>query len=281
MTTPLSVLPYRPSHCRPTCAVFTPSLRSPLSSITSTPPPYGAVAGSQRSSSSRRSLTRSGSHRDSDKKNCSRCTAGCCAPVTGSAPASAVSVLFRSRGASRPARYSRNPRRCASDPNRSSNRAAYPSSGPGAAGHGRRAVITHPTAQHDTTPRHTANLLRGQQTTVSRSSPDNHAATSVAAATPMTITRPSSRRTPHHSRRRGQHALASDRTARTRPSPIRRPASPAARHNRMIGTQTPELSTQSPQANSRRSDFLPERWNCSTAIVAKVGIAGVSIQLRA
>ena len=37
----------------------------------------------------------------------------CCAPATGSAPASAVSVLFRSRGASSPARYSRNPRRCA------------------------------------------------------------------------------------------------------------------------------------------------------------------------
>ena len=31
-------------------------------------------------------MTRSGSHRDSDKKNCSRWTAGCCAPVTGSAP---------------------------------------------------------------------------------------------------------------------------------------------------------------------------------------------------
>jgi len=65
-------------------------------------------------------------------------------PVTGSAPASAVSVLFRSRGASSPARYSRNPRRCAKEPNKSSNRAAYPSKGPGAAGHGRRRVITHP-----------------------------------------------------------------------------------------------------------------------------------------
>jgi hypothetical protein len=68
------------------------------------------------------------------------------APVTGSAPASAVSVLFRSRGASSPLRYSRNPRRCASEPNRSSNRAAYLSSGPGAAGHGTRRVITHPRA---------------------------------------------------------------------------------------------------------------------------------------
>src|SRR5207248_86663 len=45
-----------------------------------------------------RAFTASGSHRDSERKNCSRCTAGCCAPVTGSAPASAVSVLFRSRG---------------------------------------------------------------------------------------------------------------------------------------------------------------------------------------
>ena len=143
VTTPLSVLPYRPSHCRPTCAVFTPSLRSPLSSITSTPSPCGAVAGSASSSSSLRALTRSGSHRDSERKNCSRCTAGCCAPVTGPAPASAVSVLFRSRGASSPARYSLNPRRCATRVKRSSNRAAYCSSGPGAGGHGTGFVISH------------------------------------------------------------------------------------------------------------------------------------------
>jgi hypothetical protein len=52
-------------------------------------------------------------------------------------PASAVSVFFRSRGASSPARYSRNPRHCASELNRSSNRAAYPSSGPSATGYGR------------------------------------------------------------------------------------------------------------------------------------------------
>jgi hypothetical protein len=97
-------------------AVFAPSLRSPESSITSTPSSCGAVARSASSSSSRRALTRSGSHRDSDKKNCSRCTDRCCAPATGSAPASAVSVLFRSRGASKPARYSRNPRRCANEP---------------------------------------------------------------------------------------------------------------------------------------------------------------------
>ena len=41
-------------------------------------------------------------------------------PVTGSAPARHVSVLFRSRGTSSPARYSRNPRRCATCVNRSS-----------------------------------------------------------------------------------------------------------------------------------------------------------------
>jgi hypothetical protein len=50
----------------------------------------------------------------------------------------------RSRGAGSPVRYSRNPRRCASEPNTPSNRAAYPSKGPGAAGHGCRCVITPP-----------------------------------------------------------------------------------------------------------------------------------------
>jgi hypothetical protein len=108
VTTPLSVLPYRPSHCRPTWAVFAPSLRSPLSSIASTPPPCGAVSGSA-SSSTRRAFTRSGSHTDSDKKNCSRCTAGSFDPVTGSAPARAVSVLFRSRGASSPGQVLKKP----------------------------------------------------------------------------------------------------------------------------------------------------------------------------
>jgi hypothetical protein len=44
--TALSALPYRPSHCRSTCAVFTRSFRSPLSSIAGTLPPCGAVAGS-------------------------------------------------------------------------------------------------------------------------------------------------------------------------------------------------------------------------------------------
>ncbi len=131
-----SVLPSRPSHWCPTCAVVCPSLRSPASSSTSTPPPCGAVAGSASNSSNLRSLTRSLSHRASDRKNCNRCTAGCCAPTTGSAPAGAVRVLFRSRGASSPARYSRNPRRYASDRNTSSNRVAYPSNSPGATGTG-------------------------------------------------------------------------------------------------------------------------------------------------
>ena len=38
-------------------------------------------------------IDRTGIHHDSDRKNCSRCTAGCCAPVTGSALASAVQRL--------------------------------------------------------------------------------------------------------------------------------------------------------------------------------------------
>src|SRR3954449_6424 len=41
---PLSFLPYRPSHCRPTCAVRVPSLRSPELSIAITPRACGAVA---------------------------------------------------------------------------------------------------------------------------------------------------------------------------------------------------------------------------------------------
>ena len=127
-----------------------PSLRSPLSSITSTP----AVRGGRRIR--QQQLQPPGIDplripprlRQEELQPLHR---RCCAPATGSAPASAVSVLFRSRGASSPARYSRNPRRCANEPNRSSNRAAYPSSGPGATGHGRRRVITHPTAGHATT----------------------------------------------------------------------------------------------------------------------------------
>ena len=43
-------------------------------------------------------------------------------------PAAHGQRLVRSRGASSPARYSRNPRRCAKEPNRSSNRAAYSAS---------------------------------------------------------------------------------------------------------------------------------------------------------
>ncbi|MFE1713271.1 hypothetical protein [Streptomyces sp. NPDC058728] len=92
--------------------------------ITSTPPAWGIVAGSASKSSTRRALTRSWSQVDSDRKNCNRCTAGCWAPTTGSTPARQVSVLLRSRGSKSPVRYSRNPRRCASVENRSSNCAA-------------------------------------------------------------------------------------------------------------------------------------------------------------
>jgi hypothetical protein len=81
-------------------------------------------AGCSRSSSRRRSLTRSASQGDSDRKNCSRCTPGVPAPATGSAPARQVIVLFRSRGASSPVRYSRKPRRWAGLKKRSSNWAA-------------------------------------------------------------------------------------------------------------------------------------------------------------
>ena len=59
------------------------------------------------------------------------------------------------------------PRRCANRPNRSSNRAAYPSSGPGAAGRGRRRVIMHPWGNSRTTLPHTADLFQSQQTTAS------------------------------------------------------------------------------------------------------------------
>src|SRR5215212_3700612 len=54
---PLSVLPMLASHCLPTCAVCLPHLRSPCSSITSTPSSLGAVAFSSTMSSRRRSLT--------------------------------------------------------------------------------------------------------------------------------------------------------------------------------------------------------------------------------
>ncbi len=53
---PLSVLPRRPSHWRPTCAVAFPSLRSPLSSITNTPSGWDAVAASAGNDSTRRAL---------------------------------------------------------------------------------------------------------------------------------------------------------------------------------------------------------------------------------
>src|SRR6266542_1961335 len=81
---PLSVLPTEPRYWRATFAVLVPALRSPVSSMTSTPWSWGAVAGSPSSSSTRRWLSCSWSQGDSDTKNCRPCTAPCCAPTTGS-----------------------------------------------------------------------------------------------------------------------------------------------------------------------------------------------------
>jgi hypothetical protein len=88
-----------------------------------------------------RSLSCSWSQADSDTNHCGRWTSRCWAPVIGSALAGAVRVLLRSRGSSRPCRYSRRPRRCARLQEQGPNRAARASSGPGAGGQGWRAVI--------------------------------------------------------------------------------------------------------------------------------------------
>ena len=68
------------------------------------------------------------------RNHCNRCAAGCCAPTTGSALASAVRVLLRSAGSSSPARYWRKPSRWLARVNRSSNWAAYVSKGSGIGG---------------------------------------------------------------------------------------------------------------------------------------------------
>jgi hypothetical protein len=81
-----------------------PVLQSPVSSSTSTPWSWGRVAGSARSSSTRRWLTAWWSQVDSETNYCRPCTAVCWAPTMGSAPARAVMVLLRSRGSSRPCR---------------------------------------------------------------------------------------------------------------------------------------------------------------------------------
>src|SRR5262249_46293463 len=60
-----------------------------------TPPSWGAISGWAKSNSRRRSTTSSRSQVASDRKNWSRWTGASCAWVTGSAPASAVSVLLR------------------------------------------------------------------------------------------------------------------------------------------------------------------------------------------
>ncbi|MFJ3779309.1 hypothetical protein ACIPX0_47360 [Streptomyces sp. NPDC090075] len=121
-----------------------PVLAFPESSITITPPPCGAVAEPARSSSSRRSLTCSTSMGDSDRKNCGRCTPGIPAPATGSAPRQADDRLVPLPRRRQPRQVLAKPSPLAKPKKRSSNPAAYSSNGPGAGGHGRRAVIFSP-----------------------------------------------------------------------------------------------------------------------------------------
>ena len=102
-----------------------PSLRSPLSSITSTPPPCGAVAGSPQQ------LQPAGGHRlriphRLGQEELQPLYRRQLRPGHRLRPGQRVSVLFRSRGASSPARYSRNPRRCATCVNRSSKPGRVP-----------------------------------------------------------------------------------------------------------------------------------------------------------
>src|SRR3712207_5109924 len=86
-TMPLSILPTEPGSCRPTCAVAVPSFRSPVSSSTSTPPRWAAMAASLCSSARRRALSGSALQSASERKYCKRWAAGLCACTTGSAPA--------------------------------------------------------------------------------------------------------------------------------------------------------------------------------------------------
>lgn len=50
---PVAILPTEPRYWWATCAIFTPSLWSPVSSITSTPPACGAISASAQVSSRR------------------------------------------------------------------------------------------------------------------------------------------------------------------------------------------------------------------------------------
>src|SRR6266852_4777416 len=93
-TTPLSILPRFARYWRPTCAVWCPSLRSPVSSITSTPSDVGAVAGSSRSRLSRSACTWRSSQVDSERNHCSRCARDSCAPTSGSVLASLLTRLL-------------------------------------------------------------------------------------------------------------------------------------------------------------------------------------------
>src|SRR4051812_48717331 len=82
-----------PKYCLPTCAVFLlPSLRSPVSSMSRTPEPVGAVLGSSSRSFSLHSLTASGFHQASERNHCKLC-----APSNGSVLARAVRVIALSR----------------------------------------------------------------------------------------------------------------------------------------------------------------------------------------
>src|SRR5215211_686974 len=117
-----------PSHCLPTCAVCLPHLRSPCSSMTSTPSSLGTVVASANNSSRRRSLVSWGSHPDSDRNHCKLCASFRCAPATGSVLARAVRVLLRWARARK----------------RSSKQVAYPSRGPGDAATGSLLVIVAP-----------------------------------------------------------------------------------------------------------------------------------------
>jgi hypothetical protein len=100
------------------------------------------------SNSNLRALTRSRSQRDSERKNCSRCTRRMLRSGHRLRPGQRRQRLVPVPRGQQPGQVLPEPRPSAKEPNRSSNRAAYPSSGPGAAGHGRRRAITPQSVSH-------------------------------------------------------------------------------------------------------------------------------------
>src|SRR5215216_4909357 len=68
-------------YWRPTWAVFLPSLRSPVSSMTRAPLSLGALAGSSSRSSTLRRFISSGSHLDSERNHCRLWASLRCAPT--------------------------------------------------------------------------------------------------------------------------------------------------------------------------------------------------------